>query len=663
MAWGARLLICVCAAGLLASGPSFAGDDRVARGRRLIRGDTIKERQDGVRLLIEANSTASIQPLEDAIRLNVKDLDRYAKTLDELDVSFDKALGYWESARTSGDREFYDLAKRYLADVKADWEHQSAVVELLFETALMAGDGFAAFTDRGALATIEAGARSESHPLIRQWYIRGLARPDRPEGVPFLLKLLTGSDPMARSLAARALIPSALDRRVFAAASVATADKAWPVRMAAYETIARVPADFGVPKLVEATGRESGDVARVLDALLASHVGVSFVQNPRQWVAWWKENGESFLAGAFSPPEAPAARETTRETFFSIPIESTNVLFVLDYSSSMEADLAHSDPRNDETRTKHALPATRLGVTQAETIRAIRGLPAEAAFGVVVFSDKAKRWSERPMAATDSNKKAAVTWLLAQKTGWLTNIWDGLRTAFGDLLRVGAPSGRFLDLPDTIVFLTDGNPTRGRIKSDDTLASLVTLWNAPLAAVVHTVGVGDEHDVELLRSISEATLGTYRDLRKPASHTLRPRAGVPRDAVRPSTIAVLARAKTGLDVGEPSDTRARTVADLALVAAWSPEALALVGAALADSEEEVSPRVARRGRRSRGRRARSDGRVPDERSSCRRGAGARLDRAPREGGRRYVDRDEGRLRAGPRARDRGSPGANRETLS
>src|SRR5262245_31978915 len=257
---------------LAASGGTFAGEDRVAQGRKLIRGDTIKERQEGLRLLIEANSVASIQPIEDAIRLNVKDLEKFAKNLDDLDVRFDKALGYWEDARNSGSSEFYTLAKEYLELVKHDWEIQSAMVELLFETAQMAGDGFAAFTDRTALAAIENGARGEPHPLIRQWYVRGLARPDRTESIPLLLKLSESADPLVRSLAVRSLIPFGFDRRVYAATPRWTADKAWSVRLAAYEAIARVPADLGVPSLVEATGRETGEIARALDALLASHV-------------------------------------------------------------------------------------------------------------------------------------------------------------------------------------------------------------------------------------------------------------------------------------------------------------------------------------------------------------------------------------------------------
>ena len=57
-----------------------------------------------IQMLVDANSAASIQPLEDSIRLNLKDMDKLAKGLDKLDLRYEQALGYWESARNSDNR-------------------------------------------------------------------------------------------------------------------------------------------------------------------------------------------------------------------------------------------------------------------------------------------------------------------------------------------------------------------------------------------------------------------------------------------------------------------------------------------------------------------------------------------------------------------------------
>ncbi len=586
---GARRLAILCLAlPWLPAIPARGDDSDIARARELLKAYRIKDRREGIRLLVAADSAAAVQPLEDAIKTSVKDMDRLAKDLDKLDLRYDEALGYWESARTSNNAEFYDLAKRYLEAVKKDWGMVAARMELLLDIAVDAGDAFARLKSPGAMRALASGAKTEPDPLVRAWYVAGIApRQGRTEALPTLLKLATAPDPLTRSMALRALRPAAMDRRVFDAAVIATADRSWQARVAAYEIVARAPLDEAAPRLVAAAEKETGEVAVVVDDLLHDLTGMSHAQNPRQWGPFWKEHGAEILEGTWTAPTADESDGSTVETFFSIPIDSHNVLFCLDYSSSMEAELEHQDPRNAELRRKWKLPDTRLGVAQAETIRAVRGLPATALMNLVVFSDKAKRYAARPVVASESNKSSAISWLLAQKTGWLTNVYDGLRASFDDVLAPGGSAQRFLDLPDTIIFLTDGTPTRGRFQGDETLLTLVRLWNGPVGAAIHTVGIGTEHAADLLQSLAKGTQGSYHDVAagKPARRA--PRAVVPVEERRPALARILADARGILESDAYAPARAEAVLKLALVADWSTTAMDVCTGLLGDAAPEV----------------------------------------------------------------------------
>lgn len=572
----------------LCVGVARAEDPRLARGRELLRSASLKDRVEGVKLLGEADSAASIQPLEDLIRKNVKEMEKEAKLLDQLDVRYDEALRYWEQAQDSGSREFYDLAKQYLARVETDWKARALRLRALLSISVFAGETFGQFQSDGAVAAVEQGARTESDLLVKQWYVRGLAGPTRRRSAPVLAKLLAGSDPMGRALAAKALAPAVIDRTVFDALAAATRDKAWQVRLAACLGIARAPIDHAVPVLVEAVQREDGEVARSIDSLLRSLVGVGFPDAPKAWGDWWKAHGDEVREGTWTPPP-PQEREAplTVETFFSLPIESTNVAFVLDLSGSMNDDLDLDDARNRELRAELRLPATRTGVAKAETVRAIRGLPDGARFSIIVFSDKARRMAARPLVASGGTRASAIAWVLQQKTGWLTNVWDGLRLGFDDLYGPGGSSTRFLDLPDTVILLSDGTPTRGRFQDDESLVSLVRLWNQPVGAVVHTVGIGDDAPKDLLAVLARSTGGMYLDVIARKAGVERVRPVVPADAVHPPVAVAVARAREVFEAPVAPADRVWAVRLAGSLADWSPDALAMTAEALDHADAPV----------------------------------------------------------------------------
>ena len=96
----------------------------------------------------------------------------------------------------------------------------------------------------------------------------------------------------------------------------------------------------------------------------------------------------------------------------------------------------------------------------------------------------------------------------------MTNIWSSLDAAFASYLDSSGGATRFPLIPDTILFLTDGNATRGRFRRAESLRKLIDLWNRPLDVVIHCVGIGRDHDRTLREGLAKETGGYYVDLRR-----------------------------------------------------------------------------------------------------------------------------------------------------
>jgi hypothetical protein len=227
-----------------------------------------------------------------------------------------------------------------------------------------------------------------------------------------------------------------------------------------------------------------------------------------------------------------------------------------------------------------------VGTARVEAVRALRGLPDGARFNVVAYNDEAKAFSHRRVKASRSSRRRAEKWILKQEATGLTNIWDALRVAFSDHLAAHAPRSAFEDLRDTIVFLTDGAPTRGRFQDGPSLGTLVQEWNAAAGTVVDCVGIGKDQDRELLRRLAHDAHGMYVDLAAGAQGAERWPRTVPEDERRPPVAGTLAAAKRALETGDRAARAqaAQTLADLGTYAAPAAPALAR---ALADPFENV----------------------------------------------------------------------------
>jgi HEAT repeat protein len=495
-----------------------AGAD-IRQARLLLASKNLNDRMAGIRMLAGIDSRAAIQALEEAIRRSGVQLERLTPVMDRLDGKASDAYVdrlILELTGKRGTPEWRTAVKRQVRTEK-ELENVSRDIRLHFSIVMRAGDSFGKYRSDAAIGRLEEGARSETNPSIRVFYIKGLGHPTRERSIPALVALLQHRDSRVRAAVLRSLIPFAKQKIVRDAVRPQGEHPHWAVRLGVFQVMAGAPFMEAVEYLARAAGRETGELALTLDSYLEQLTGESFAQKPQHWPWWLKQNEKALRDGSYV--RQSGSRQETGETrsvatFFRIPIDSRRLVFAIDFSGSMSDDLALKDTHINRIREKYGLPQTRLGYAKSELIHAIHNLPDGTEFNIIGYNNVARALSSRLMTASDSTRGRAIRWVRKAEAEYMTNIWDALRTAFKDYFSTSGGLPRFKDLPDTIIFLTDGNATRGRFRETRELVDLVRVWNWPVDLVIHCVGIGANQDRDLLATMASETGGFYVDLDK-----------------------------------------------------------------------------------------------------------------------------------------------------
>ena len=487
---------------------------RIRQLRRLLISKNAEERLDAVQILSTIDARASIRTLEEAVKRSVADMEKLSKPLDKLDVEYHEASRGLRRARDNGD----DVTRRFwgveLERVDSRWQALNRQLKTHLRLVLAVEAAFKKFNSPDAVDVLLEGARRESNPLLRQIYVTALGRPGLTRAVPVLVELLDRQDARIRAHAVRALVPYVAVPGVLDRVLLLADDKQWTVRLGAYQVIVSAPQKVSVPFFVKAAREERGEIALAVDSYLEALTGQSFRGRTSAWGQWWDENRRAFMLDTYRRVEKTPLPEgsATRTTFFQVPIESQRLVFCIDLSSSMEAEMSLDDPVTNQLLEHYSLGRTRLEYAKAELVRALRELPDGAYFNVVAFSDDAHKLAGRMLKLNTSTRRRAIRWIMREDLGSLTNIWGALHAAFNNFHSLGTGASAFKDMPDTIVFLTDGKATRGRFQHRRSLARLVGLWNRSVDAVIHCIGMGRGHDGILLEALALQNGGYYVDL-------------------------------------------------------------------------------------------------------------------------------------------------------
>jgi hypothetical protein len=261
----------------------------------------------------------------------------------------------------------------------------------------------------------------------------------------------------------------------------------WQVRLAALDALRRSRAAVG--PIVESMSLNDLRFRMQAAATLVRLTETELPAEPGVWSDWWKANREDFVAGAYSA-RAPRLAEGPGRTvaFYDIPVRSSRVCFLIDRSRSMREQ-------------------GRFDGAKAELKRLLDAMPDGALVNVIFFSGFQACYAKTPRPLDAHSRRDMITYVEHMTLEPATDLYGGLEKA---LTMVGNPdSGRLLEEgADTIVVLSDGQATTGRIIDDELIARVVARRARYLRPVFHTVSLSS--DSRSLRLLAELTGGEYR---------------------------------------------------------------------------------------------------------------------------------------------------------
>jgi len=153
---------------------------------------------------------------------------------------------------------------------------------------------------------------------------------------------------------------------------------------------------------------------------------------------------------------------------------------------------------------------TKLQKARKKLIPAIKGLPEDAVFDIIVFENTVKVWRPGMTEASKSNKLIAQTYLEALKAGGGTNIYGALKKAFDMAGSNVNDSVKPVDV-ETVFLLSDGAPSSGLETSPDAIREAVKKWNPYHRITIHTIGLGKDCDENFMKGLAADNNGIYID--------------------------------------------------------------------------------------------------------------------------------------------------------
>jgi hypothetical protein len=295
----------------------------------------------------------------------------------------------------------------------------------------------------------------------------------------------------------------------------------WQLRIAAAQTLGSIGSMEGVEPLVARMEKETGRVADDIYAALKTISRDDLGRKPENWRKWWdREKSQSPNGLPKRPPAEKDAKKTpdpndphathdaAPQPLFGVEIYSNRVAFVCDTSESM-SEMFRPDPAFAKALSREYVGSTKLEILKQEVAQALASLDPRAHFNVVSFGTQIRPFKPNPVPASAGNVEAAVGFLKSLVGAGETNYYDALKVA----LDIGAEpdaNADFRATPDTITFITDGEPTKGDIVDADVLIEWYTGLNRYARVRTNTITFGlISVDTRLLREMAVRNDGRF----------------------------------------------------------------------------------------------------------------------------------------------------------
>ncbi|MCA3009726.1 MAG: HEAT repeat domain-containing protein [Phycisphaerales bacterium] len=414
-----------------------------------------------------------------------------------------------------------------------DPEQQALIVKVL---------GRAKIKD--AVPAIETvGGDAKAGPVLKYECARALQAIGDAGAAGLLGALLGDKEPQVRIAALDAV--GALKRVEHGKAATSLIGAAeWQVQAAAVAACAMVRPQEAVQPLIDLMRKEGRMRTECAEALFRI-TGFDFGVDPERWQEQW--NQLTSIQGWRIPTEEELAKKAEsrkksdafygkkeeRKEFANIPTTSTNILFVIDVSGSMDDLVAEVD------KFQGYRDRRRFTVVQAELLNAIDSLTPETNFDILAFATDVSAWKKRLVPANVVNKDAAKSHVKSLKPiggtedqnaalagmagaanleAGKTNTLKALMYAFGvdpekpiKPVVTGFDKNAIKSPLDTVYFLSDGRPSVGKIIEPLEILKEVRKHNEAFRMVIHTIAIGD-FTKDFLKRLAEENGGVFVDL-------------------------------------------------------------------------------------------------------------------------------------------------------
>ena len=310
------------------------------------------------------------------------------------------------------------------------------------------------------------------------------------------------------------------DRAIEAMRGVLSRDTVWQVRAAACNALAALKCKASIPALIDGYEAELGRtkdpwamdlrIHRTLENMTGQSVGAN---DFKSWREFWRKEGVSMRLAKPDQVQAKNADNDARyERFFSLRVESDHVLFVVDFSGSMEEPITL---QSGTTAASAGTKTTKAKIVIDELKKIVTSMPDGSYFNIVVFSDEVRVW--RPSRAgppelvrldDQTRDELLGSFLDSLAPRGPTNLYGALDKAIGFAGR-GLTDKYYALGFDTVYVLSDGAPSWGEVTDKDEIRRRVRETNRLKRLTINCITFGEKNDTDFLRLLAEENGGRH----------------------------------------------------------------------------------------------------------------------------------------------------------